>query len=126
MSKELKCPFCGTRMTKIAGELYDSFGCQNDECHYKYGWISEAVWQALIQYQKDLEESQQATLQNAQTVLEIHKDLEVATQALEKLKYEYNRCRDEEFEGEDIDWEWWAMAAKNVVENALEQIEHKE
>lgn len=129
MTSKLKCPFCGEK-------LYSSdncYVCLNDDCIFCGFHFMEKRWkpiielkQALIQSQKDLEESQQATLQNAQTVLEIHKDLEVATKALEKLICEYNRCRDEEFEGEDIDWEWWAMAAKNVVEAALKQLEHKE
>lgn len=119
MISKLNCPFCQTELEQTNDKKM--LGCP--KClHIADG----ALWQALIQSRQDLEESQQATIQNAKTVLEIHKDLEIATKALEKLNCEYNRCRNEEFDGVDIDWVWWAMAAKNVVETALNQIEHKE
>ena len=98
MTSELKCPVCNVPLA----EWEDLYACTNDHCP----WVGNAeLWQALIQSQKDLE---------------------IARTALEKLNCEYNHCRDEEFEGADIDWEWWAMAAKNVVDTAIEQIDHKD
>lgn len=100
MTSELKCPICGGDIRY--NDSYSTYDCKNNPAEHH---ASEEVWQALTQAKQDLE---------------------IARKALEKLNREYNHCRDEEFEGADIDWEWWAMAAKNVVETALNQIEHKE
>ena len=106
---KLVCPFCQQGLRKLfnryTGEPNYDYECGNHNCDLYGIKMPETVWQAVIQKLEDLK---------------------IAREALEKLNCEYHRCRDEEFEGADIDWEWWAMAAKNVAENALEQIEHKE
>lgn len=102
MASKLKCPLCG-HYAKDDG-LNNTWRCSNQYCD-SYEENSSKPYNALM---------------NA------IRDLEIARKALEKLNCEYNRCRDDEFEGWNVDWEWWAMSAKNVAENALEQIEHKE
>lgn len=107
MTSNLKCPICGkaelTRLfNPLTGEHFEDYYCPFGLCNFSGNKVAvDALTQAK-------------------------QDLEIARKALEKLNCEYNNCRDEEFEGEDVDWEWWAMAAKNVVVSALEQIEHKE
>ena len=149
MTSELKCPFCQQELHKDPDGYYS---CYTDNCSVMSAGGNgasgtESLWQALTQAKQDLEQykhkdnlQQQLNANNNQIqenykqIVEIdgriieslEKDLEIARKALEKLNCEYDNCRVEEFEGADIDWEWWAMAAKNVVENALEQIEHKE
>ena len=77
MTSELKCPFCEYELQENR---------TTNLCCPICGLVAPTkLWQALIQSQQDLEESQQATLQNAQTILEIHKDLEIATKALEDI-----------------------------------------
>lgn len=112
MTSKLKCPFCGEELVRHWGMKDPAiYCCDNLNC--KRGGVgTEQSWQALIQSQKDLAESQQATLQNAQTILEIHKDLEIARKALEDVKNDAltkNR--------------YHIIADAN---HALEQIEHKE
>lgn len=98
MSNKIKCPFCQTELEQMHDKKL--LGCP--KClHIADG----AFWAKAVQAKQDLETAQEA---------------------LEKLIYEYNRCRRDEFEGVDIDWEWWVMAAKNTVETALKQIKHKE
>ena len=91
MTSKLKCPFCGESLRKLhnkyTGEPNCDYECGNVDCDLYGVEMPETAWQALIQSQKDLEESQQATLQNAQTVLEIHKGLEIARKALEEIAY---------------------------------------
>jgi predicted nucleic-acid-binding Zn-ribbon protein len=100
MTSKLKCPFCQTELEYDFG--YDGdYSCRKCGRNKMFG--SEELWQALIQAKQDLE---------------------IARKALEKLNCEYNHCRYEEFEGADIDWEWWAIAAKNIVETAVKQIDH--
>lgn len=78
MTSKLKCPFCEY-------ELQENI--TTNLCCPICGLVAPTkLWQALIQSQQDLEESQQATLENAQTILEIHKDLEIATKALKKIE----------------------------------------
>lgn len=77
MTSKIKCPFCEY-------ELQESR--TTNLCCPICGLVAPTkLWQALIQSQQDLEESQQATLENAQTVLEIHKDLEIARKALVQI-----------------------------------------
>lgn len=79
MTSKLKCPFCQTKLEQMHDKKL--LGCS--KClHIADG----AFWAKAIQSQKDLEESQQATLENAQTVLEIHKDLETAKADIEDYK----------------------------------------
>ena len=103
MTSKLKCPVCDVPLT----ECGDLLSCPNDHC----GWVGNAeLWKAL-------EESQQATLENAQTILEIHKDLEIARKALEDITKEHSVF---------ADWVFKAVTMKNIAEKALEQIGHKE
>ena len=81
MTSKLKCPFCGE---ELGGNMAEPC-CRNQNCEMYAIPIPRTIWEKLIQSQKDLEESQQATLQNAQTVLEIHKDLEIAVDALNTI-----------------------------------------
>lgn len=112
MTSKLKCPFCGEELTEYP---VWGFGCGNTNCNKTDGVVgSEKLWQALIQSQKDLAESQQATLQNAQTVLEIHKDLEIAREALTDIFFicELDASKDANARISEI----YAIA-KNVLEH---------
>lgn len=118
MTSKLKCPFCQTELD------YDEYGwdysCPNHKCRATKGVLcgTKSLWQALIQSQQDLEESQQATLENAQTILEIHKDLEIARKALvfvKTLNERQDGCFEEDYETQ-----------MRTVYKALKQIEHKE
>ena len=107
MTSEMKCPYCETELEKMPGNIR-LLGCP--KClHVADGLFWVKVLQAnqvlkffkeeidrsataliertkeLDKCQKDLKESQQATLENAQTVLEIHKDLEIARKALDEI-----------------------------------------
>lgn len=116
MTSELKCPFCLQELKKNESGAYY---CTTKWCDLWGVIISRCAAEHFTQTTQDM-------LNTAKKLATTEKDLEIARKALEKLICEYNHCRDEEFEGADIDWEWWAMAAKNVVETALKQIEHKE
>ena len=73
MTSKLKCPFCETELEQMHDKKL--LGCP------KCLRIADgAFWAKATQAKQDLE---------------------IARQALEKLICEYNRCRDEEFEGED-------------------------
>ena len=115
MTSKLKCPFCQQELRQdYTGVMY----CYNEDCEQSADWFgSSSLWQALIQSQQDLEESQQATLENAQTVLEIHKDLDIARQALEFVKTLNERqdgCFEEDYETQ-----------MRTVYKALKQIEQR-
>lgn len=93
---DMKCPFCQTELEQKHEKI---LGCPN--CLY----IADgAFWGKVIQ---------------------VKQDFETLEQACEKIKSEYNRCRRDEFEGWDIDWDWFVCAAKNVIDTALTKIEHK-
>lgn len=104
MTSKLKCPICGGDIQY--NDSYSTYDCKNNPSEH---YASEEVWQAL-------NESQQATLENAQTILEIHKDLEIARKALEDITKEHNAF---------ADWVFKAVTMKGIAEKALEQIEHK-
>lgn len=53
MADKLKCPFCGEEI-KIAGERTTIMSCFNGECCGSGLYGEEAMWQALIQAQRDL------------------------------------------------------------------------
>jgi hypothetical protein len=127
MVSKLKCPFCGeelydNRAVSAVASRIDIYLCVNSKCGESDKLIgTKELWQALIQSQKDLEESQQATLENAQTVLEIHKDLEIARKA---LTFHYQ----DELDKPTAPAKWFAVATEmcDYADEALEQIEHKE
>lgn len=122
MTSKLKCPFCKEEIISDLCLMCDKIdkgyinGRQIYKCNKCSLFGNKELWQALIQSQQDLEESQQATLQNAQTVLEIHKDLKIARKALCKIRY----CKSAGF----------ALPAQTpweiIADEALKQIEHKE
>ena len=110
MTSKLKCPFCAYELQKN--------GLKNLCCPICGLVAPTKLWQALIQSQQDLEESQQATLENAQTVLEIHKDLEIARKAMNQVMSMGAK--------NNICYHLKAKTVKSILGNALEQIEHKE
>lgn len=113
MNNKLICPFCQQELHKDPDGYYS---CYTDNCSVMNAGGNgasgtESLWAALIQSQQDLEESQQATLENAQTVLEIHKDLEIATKALDWIGN--NRLAENPIRVEQL---------RRHARNALEQI----
>jgi hypothetical protein len=104
-----------------------------DSCDLIVQW-----YEKYEQSQKDLEESQQATLQNAQTVLEIHKDLEIAQKALEDMQHwlgvircsmvsHLNNQNNTLFEHYETDPTVQNIdKAKCILKHYIEQIEHKD
>ena len=125
MNNKLVCPFCEYELQENR---------TTNLCCPICGLVAPTkLWQALIQSQQDLEESQQATLENAQTILEIHKDLEIARKALEEI--DGTRCIPQQtlislgkfskttrFNAGNI----ICVATPDYIHNTLEQIEHKE
>lgn len=153
MTSKLKCPFCQTELDY--DEYGWDYSCSNPSCQKSLGILSgtEKLWHALIQAkqdleffkeeqgravdaliertkeldrcQKDLKESQQATLENAQTILEIHEDLEIARKALEEIKKVCDGCRwcdSNLYDPTPSD----GRRIAETTNKALEQIEHKE
>lgn len=124
MTSKLKCPVCQQDLFQTAEPL--QYCCMNKDCPSGFTLAgTPQLWQALIQSQQDLEESQQATLENAQTILEIHKDLEIAQKALEEIKKVCDGCR---WCGLNL-YDPTAYDGRRIAETtykALEQIEHKD
>lgn len=107
MESKLKCPFCQQELREI---YFNGVGvgyiCPTPYCKKAEKFKGNAeFWKALIQTKQDFE-----TLE----------------QACEKIKSEYNRCRRDEFDGWNIDWGWFASAARNVIDTALKRTKHKD
>lgn len=128
------CPFCQQELVR---EGMNHWWCLCNLKHQgKELYGTTALWQALIQSQQDLEESQQATLENAQTILEIHKDLEQSEKCcsaweVQALDYhmktialsgdlEIAKSALRQIESRLV------ISPEIVARKALEQIEHKE
>lgn len=130
MTSKLRCPFCKEEIISDLCLMCDKIdkGYTNGRQIYKCNKCSlfgnKELWQALIQSQQDLEESQQATLQNAQTVLEIHKDLKIARKALKEISYHYQ----DKLDKPTAPAKWFTVATEmcDYADEALKQIEHKE
>lgn len=123
MSDKLICPFCQQELRQdYTGVMY----CCNEDCEQSADWYgSQILWQALIQSQKDLEESRQATLENAQTVLEIHKDLEIARQALKGIA-ELALAHDDIAIADEVVGVFDMTGDKDIADEIRKQIEHKD
>lgn len=127
MSNKLICPFCQQELHKDPDGYYS---CYTDNCSVMNAGGNgasgtESLWQALIQSQQDLEESQQATIQNAQTVLEIHKDLDFVIKVLEQIA-ELALAHDDISIADEVVGVFDALKRQDLAYKIREQIEHKD
>ena len=98
MTSELECPFCEYELQENR---------TTNLCCPICGLVAPTkLWQALIQAKQDLE---------------------IATKAFEEIKENYEERFKAERDGFTVNWDIVAaFYARTIVENAIEQIEHKE
>lgn len=122
MTSKLKCPYCSEDLESTTGGW--EYGCTNVNC-LSAGTLcgTEELWQALIQSQQDLEESQQATLENAQTVLEIHKDLDFVIKMLGQIA-ELALAHDDISIADEVVGVFDALKQQDLAYKIREQIDH--
>ena len=124
MTSKLKCPVCKKPLEQVGTSR--QYQCGSWGCDASFDMIgTKELWQALIQSQKDLEESQQATLQNAQTVLEIHKDLDFVIKVLEQIA-ELALAHDDISIADEVVGVFDALKQQDLADKIREQIEHKD
>lgn len=120
MTSKIKCPFCGEELQKTYEP--EEYWCSNYSCGKPHPFNlqgTKELWQALIQTKQDLEQSEkccsawetQALDYKAETIA-LSGKLEIARKALKEL-----------WQATHYDTDGYLG---KTIQQALEQIEHKE
>ena len=119
MTSKFKCPFCQQELHKDPDGYYS---CYTDNCSVMSASGNgasgtESLWTALIQAKQDLKTISAKYAQS-------QKSVEIARQALENIKNNYEEHTGAESVGFTINWDVAAKKMHDCAEKALAQITH--